>query len=50
MTFNSEFDVVFPNATLHWIFDHISVLKGTKRVLYMRSPSPSRVSCTTTLL
>ena len=26
--FNNEFDVVFSNATLHWIVDHQPVLKG----------------------
>jgi len=27
MTFNREFDIVFSNAALHWIQDHLSVLK-----------------------
>lgn len=33
LSFNGEFDVVFSNATLHWIIDHLTVLKGIKRSL-----------------
>ncbi len=28
ISFNEEFDIVFSNATLHWIVDHRPVLKG----------------------
>jgi trans-aconitate 2-methyltransferase len=30
LTFCDQFDVVFSNATLHWVDDHISVLKGLR--------------------
>ncbi|HEY9207284.1 MAG TPA: methyltransferase domain-containing protein [Candidatus Methanoperedens sp.] len=33
MNFNNEFDAVFSNATLHWVTDHLSVLRGIKRSL-----------------
>ncbi|MGD2188174.1 MAG: methyltransferase domain-containing protein [Desulfobacterales bacterium] len=33
LDFNDEFDVAFSNASLHWIKDHLSVLKGVKRSL-----------------
>ncbi len=33
MKFRAEFDVVFSNATLHWIIDHLTVLKGIKNSL-----------------
>lgn len=33
LNFNNEFDVVFSNAALHWIVDHLPVLKGIKRSL-----------------
>ncbi len=33
LNFINEFDVVFSNATLHWVIDHLSVLKGIKRSL-----------------
>jgi trans-aconitate methyltransferase len=33
LSFNGEFDVVFSNATLHWIIDHLPVLKGIKKSL-----------------
>lgn len=31
--FNGEFDVVFSNASLHWVIDQLSVLKGIKKSL-----------------
>ena len=31
--FSNEFDVVFSNATLHWVIDHLPVLDGIKRSL-----------------
>ncbi len=33
LPFNNKFDVVFSNATLHWILDHRPVLHGIKRSL-----------------
>jgi trans-aconitate methyltransferase len=33
LNFAAEFDVIFSNATLHWVTDHISVLEGIKRSL-----------------
>jgi trans-aconitate 2-methyltransferase len=33
LTFDSEFDLVFSNATLHWIIDHRPVLAGIARAL-----------------
>jgi trans-aconitate 2-methyltransferase len=33
LSFNGEFDVVFSNATLHWVIDHLPVLKGIKKSL-----------------
>lgn len=33
MTFDSQFDVVFSNAALHWIVDHRPVLAGIQRAL-----------------
>ncbi len=36
LTFESQFDVVFSNAVLHWTKDHVSVLEGVKKSL---SPS-----------
>ena len=33
MEFDEEFDVVFSNATLHWVKDHLTVLKGIRRAL-----------------
>lgn len=33
MSFDREFDVVFSNATLHWVIDHLPVLKGIKKSL-----------------
>ncbi len=33
LPFNNEFDVVFSNAALHWIKDHLSVLRGIGRSL-----------------
>lgn len=33
MDFTNEFDVVFSNATLHWIKDHLPVLRGIHRAL-----------------
>ncbi|HBA84541.1 MAG TPA: SAM-dependent methyltransferase [Verrucomicrobia bacterium] len=33
LTFEDQFDVVFSNAALHWVTDHVSVLRGVKRSL-----------------
>ena len=33
LAFNSEFDVVFSNAVLHWVRDHQTVLQGIARAL-----------------
>ncbi len=33
LDFASEFDVVFSNAALHWVQDHVSVLRGVKIAL-----------------
>jgi trans-aconitate methyltransferase len=33
LEFEEEFDVVFSNATLHWVNDHPSVLAGIRRAL-----------------
>lgn len=33
LIFNNEFDIVFSNATLHWIKDHVPVLMGIKKAL-----------------
>lgn len=33
LTFDREFDVVFSNATLHWVLDHGPVLRGIFRAL-----------------
>ena len=33
LEFDGEFDVVFSNATLHWVLDHGPVLKGAARSL-----------------
>ena len=33
LTFNKEFDVVFSNAVLHWVYDHVPVLNGIDRAL-----------------
>ncbi len=33
LPFHNDFDVVFSNAALHWIKDHLSVLKGISRSL-----------------
>jgi trans-aconitate methyltransferase len=33
LPFENEFDVVFSNATLHWVKDHAPVLAGIKRAL-----------------
>lgn len=33
LDFNNEFDVVFSNATLHWVIDHAPVLKKIERSL-----------------
>jgi len=33
INFISEFDVVFSTATLHWVIDHLPVIKGIKRSL-----------------
>jgi trans-aconitate methyltransferase len=33
LTFDGEFDIVFSNAALHWVSDHLSILRGIKRSL-----------------
>ncbi len=33
LSFENEFDIIFSNATLHWIFDHRPVLKGIYKSL-----------------
>jgi len=33
MNFRNEFDIIFSNATLHWVRDHESLLKNTRRAL-----------------
>lgn len=33
LSFDGEFDVVFSNATLHWVIDHLPVLKGIEKSL-----------------
>jgi trans-aconitate methyltransferase len=33
LNFNNEFDIIFSNATLHWVENHILVLKGIKKAL-----------------
>lgn len=33
LSFNSEFDVVFSNASLHWVIDHLAVLEGIEKSL-----------------
>jgi trans-aconitate 2-methyltransferase len=33
LTFREEFDIVFSNATLHWVIDHRPVLRGIRRSL-----------------
>lgn len=33
LDYNQSFDVVFSNAVLHWIQDHLSVLQGIQRAL-----------------
>lgn len=33
ISFNNEFDIVFSNATLHWIFDHKKLLKNIYKAL-----------------
>jgi trans-aconitate 2-methyltransferase len=33
LPFSAEFDVVFSNATLHWVLDHVPVLCGIQRCL-----------------
>ncbi len=33
LDFENEFDIIFSNATLHWIKDHLRVLKGIKKSL-----------------
>ena len=33
LTFESEFDVVFSNAALHWVHDHAAVLRSIHRAL-----------------
>lgn len=33
LNFDCEFDVVFSNATLHWVKDHLTVLQGISRSL-----------------
>lgn len=33
LIFENEFDVIFSNATLHWVIDHSPVLSGIKKAL-----------------
>ena len=33
LNFNNEFDIIFSNATLHWVKNHLPVLKGIKKAL-----------------
>jgi len=33
LDFNNEFDVVFSNAVLHWVIDHLPILKGIQMSL-----------------
>lgn len=33
LNFKNQFDIAFSNATLHWVKDHVSVLKGVKKSL-----------------
>ncbi len=33
LNFSQEFDIVFSNAALHWISDHLSLLQGIKKSL-----------------
>lgn len=33
LSFEDEFDIVFSNACLHWIIDHLPILKGIKKSL-----------------
>ena len=33
MDFTNRFDVVFSNAVLHWVLDHLSILKNIKKSL-----------------
>ena len=33
LDFNGEFDIVFSNASLHWVVDHLSALRGIRKSL-----------------
>jgi trans-aconitate methyltransferase len=33
LRFDNEFDVIFSNAALHWVQDHVSVVQGIARAL-----------------
>lgn len=33
LDFRNQFDIIFSTATLHWVKDHLSVLRGVKRSL-----------------
>jgi len=33
LDFNGEFDIVFSNASLHWVVDHLPVLRGIRKSL-----------------
>jgi len=33
LDFNDEFDIVFSNASLHWVIDHLPVLRGIQKSL-----------------
>jgi trans-aconitate 2-methyltransferase len=39
LNFDDEFDIVFSNATLHWITDHTPVLEGIKKALKIHGKS-----------
>lgn len=43
LPFEAEFDLCFSNATLHWVDDHLAVLKGVSRAL--RSGGRLVISC-----
>lgn len=42
LPFQAEFDVIFSNACLHWIYDHRPVLSGIRRALAARPARAAR--------